>query len=498
MKRFGYLRLAAQPACWVLFLSLALCISSTLHAQPAPNPDDFALEMRLDKAGYKPGDTIKATAGIVAKKAGIQGWSYGGKHDTALLDIEGVTIDGTDVPALFDGGFNTTRVVDSKGTNVGYIQAIILSFVNPVEVPISDYFKMCAATYKVKANACDGKSGDVKSKIEFAHKELAVQGSPPVDINLTIGGVALGPEQGLRTTGIDAVIQCGVTPPPGGLVLKFEQSDTDLVADKSSTYDIKVHLGNTAATGKTDAQGWSYGIQVDADELEALKGEPGVDSKALKGGKGPDFVNYNLTDQSADGTIKGITVGAVIELGEPGTAVLSVPAGSMKHIDTVQVRSKKEIAQGGASRKTTISFTDKLGGDRPLEVLIVVAGEGVVPDFTDKLELTLLPKAGPGDEPKFIRGDANNDARVDIADGIWIINTLFYGGAPTNCKPAADSNGDGKRDLSDAMFVFQHQLQPGATPSTLFPAPPAPYPNCGTAAGVTLADCPIGSSTCTQ
>lgn len=491
MKRNGFLQLAAVSASWLLGLA-------ALEAQD-PSAKDYDLEMRVDKTSYKAGDTVQATAGIVARKAGIQGWSYGAKHDTSLLDVTAVTIEGTDVPGLFSGGFNQTTLVESKGTKVGYIQAIILSFVTPVEVPVSDYFKMAAATYTVKAGACDGKSGDVTTKVEYAHKELGVPGSPPVDINLTVAGIALGPTEGLKITGANVVLKCEDTPPPpAGLALSFDDSDTDLVADQAQIYELKVLVSNNAETGKSDVQGWSYGIQLDDAELEAFKGEPGADSKALQGGKGPDFVNYVLNDSSENGQVKGVTVGAVIELDPPATAVLSLGAGATKHIDTIQLRSKKVIAEGGASRKTTLKFSDKLGGDRPLEVLLVIGGEGLVPDFSDTLELTLLPSGGGGDTPKFIRGDANNDARVDIADGIWIINTLFYGGKPTTCKPAADANDDNKTDLSDAMYVFQYQLQPGATSSKLFPAPPAPFPRCGSAVGVTLVDCPIGSSTCTQ
>ena len=130
---------------------------------------------------------------------------------------------------------------------------------------------------------------------------------------------------------------------------------------------------------------------------------------------------------------------------------------------------------------------------------MVVAGNGIVPDFADTLTLTLLPRTGGGDDPSFIRGDANDDRRVDIADGIWMVNFLFYGGTMTACLPAADANADGQRNVSDAMYIFNFQLQPGKTAgSQLFPAPPAPFPDCGTAAGVTLQDCPRGSTQCSQ
>jgi hypothetical protein len=215
----------------------------------------------------------------------------------------------------------------------------------------------------------------------------------------------------------------------------------------------------------------------------------------LKGGAGPDYKFYSLDEQDLGGTIRGITVGVVVDMNEPGTAVLAIPADAKKHIDTIKIRSKIEIPAGGQSKVTQLRFSDKLGGDRPVEVLIVKAGQGIVPTFTDVLDLTLLPMQA-GDKPSFIRGDANDDAKLDIADGIWIINHLFYGGQATACKAAADANGDKKEDLTDAMYIFQYQLQPGATSSTLFPAPPAPFPNCGQLDSVTFDDCPKGSTTC--
>jgi hypothetical protein len=233
---------------------------------------------------------------------------------------------------------------------------------------------------------------------------------------------------------------------------------------------------------------------MDLTQLEAISGEPGAASKALHGGVGPDFKSYNLDEKSADGKERGVTVGAVIDLDAPGTEVLDLGAGQSKHLDTIKLRSRTTIPEGGASKDVVLGFTDKLGGDRPLEVLIVVDGDGIVPDFADStLELTLTPSGAPGGQ-QFIRGDANDDTVVDIADGLWIINELFYDGPDTKCVAAADANDDDRVDVADSMYIFNHQLQPGRQSSNLFPAPPAPYPNCGTATSALA--CPAGSTSC--
>jgi hypothetical protein len=482
-------RLVFSPRLAWIACSLLLLGLGRISAQE-PNPNDWDFDIKTDKTEYNPGDALQATAGIVARKAGVQGWSFGVKHDTTLLTIESVTSDGTDVPSVFNNGFNQTAIVEKAGAKAGYIQAIVLSFLTPAEVPLSDFFRTALAKYKVSAGACTGKADDFKTKIEYT-EELGVPNSPPVDLNLTVGGKAVVPAKVLNA---EPTIKCKSIG-GGGLVLKFDPANSDLVADKSAVVSVNVQLENTQTSGGFDVQGWSYGIQLDANELEATAGEPGADSKALNGGQGPDFVSYNLNDQDAAGTVRGVSVGAVIETDAPGTAVLAVAPGATKHIDTIKVRSKQTIPAGGQSRTTQLKFTDKLGGDRPLEVLIVVAGQGVAPDFTGTKNLNLLP-SGQAPRPKFIRGDANNDARLDIADGIWIINNLFYAGPDTACKPAADSNNDGLRNIADAVYLFNYQLQPGATPSTIFPPPPAPFPNCGSVDGVTTAECPDGSTTC--
>ena len=72
----------------------------------------------------------------------------------------------------------------------------------------------------------------------------------------------------------------------------------------------------------------------------------------------------------------------------------------------------------------------------------------------------------------FVRADANNDDKVDIADPIYTINWLIRNGPTPACIAAADSNDDGKTDLSDALFTIAYRFMAG-------PVPAAPFPSCG-------------------
>jgi hypothetical protein len=185
---------------------MLICLSPAWILAQQPNPNDFSFSIRVDKQSYAPGDTVQATMGMTAKATGAQGWSYGVRHDPAVMELQTVNTDSTDVPSVFNGGFNTTTIITENGVKVGYIQAIVLSFISQAEVPITDFFSFCATTYTVKADACTGKNGDFESEIKYVHKEIGVPNSPPVDINLTVNGQALGPDEGLRTDPVQAKI----------------------------------------------------------------------------------------------------------------------------------------------------------------------------------------------------------------------------------------------------------------------------------------------------
>lgn len=73
----------------------------------------------------------------------------------------------------------------------------------------------------------------------------------------------------------------------------------------------------------------------------------------------------------------------------------------------------------------------------------------------------------------FIRGDANQDSRVDLSDSIFLNNYLFKGGSAPLCFDAGDVNDDGEIDLSDGIFLNNYLFLGSDLP------PPAPYPELG-------------------
>ncbi len=98
-------------------------------------------------------------------------------------------------------------------------------------------------------------------------------------------------------------------------------------------------------------------------------------------------------------------------------------------------------------------------------------------------EFTIVVRDGGGDTV-FLRGDVNNDGRVDLSDSIWALEWQFRGGPAPPCLAAGDANGDGGTDISDAIFILLFLFQGGR------PVPP-PYPECGLAPAGTDLPCPV-------
>ncbi len=136
-----------------------------------------------------------------------------------------------------------------------------------------------------------------------------------------------------------------------------------------------------------------------------------------------------------------------------------------------------------------------LDGDDDLEVIFAGGVEihvwdepnpGLLPPTTEWPMRGHDPSLGsfyhhgePLPQPKFIRGDANHDGRVNVADAMMIMMTLADASTATSCPESLDVNPDGQVDLADAIDLLTHVYLGG-------PAPDAPYPECNSMPGMQL------------
>ncbi len=71
---------------------------------------------------------------------------------------------------------------------------------------------------------------------------------------------------------------------------------------------------------------------------------------------------------------------------------------------------------------------------------------------------------GP-DRPAFVRGDANDDAEIDISDGVAVLEYLFTSVEPDpTCLKALDTNDSGAIDISDAISLLNFLFLGGGPP----------------------------------
>ena len=114
----------------------------------------------------------------------------------------------------------------------------------------------------------------------------------------------------------------------------------------------------------------------------------------------------------------------------------------------------------------------------------------------DNAQIDVLSKATPGapNEPagsaaapleaKFVRGDANEDRRVNVTDMNRVLQVLFRSHPGPSCEDRLDADDDGKINVGDALFIGNTLFLPG-------PSFPPPYPEEGTDPTADEVPCPL-------
>jgi hypothetical protein len=64
----------------------------------------------------------------------------------------------------------------------------------------------------------------------------------------------------------------------------------------------------------------------------------------------------------------------------------------------------------------------------------------------------------------FVRGDANGDGKIDISDAIYLVNYLFIDGPEPVPFEAGDADGDGEVNISDVIYLVNYLFLDGPPP----------------------------------
>jgi hypothetical protein len=78
-----------------------------------------------------------------------------------------------------------------------------------------------------------------------------------------------------------------------------------------------------------------------------------------------------------------------------------------------------------------------------------------------------LPHESPVAVLESMRGDANGDRAIDLADAIYILNYLYKSGPAPDPLDSGDANCDSHVDVGDVVYLLNYLFRDGPEPGCL-------------------------------
>jgi len=227
------------------------------------------------------------------------------------------------------------------------------------------------------------------------------------------------------------------------------------------------HLPTDVAMGRDPATG-EVGI--------LLEPTLGADNSALAANA--EAIQPSDPDQIKPGGVLTVTGKALdkakkLYLVDPAEthAVELSPGVEVEVVDSWDWRNARELTWQLNGEQLSVTLPGDLAEGPHL--LAVVSGESPTwhEGGTPWTRIEFRSTVGTVVPPKFIRGDSNDDGKLNIADVLAMLGYLF-GGENLNCVETANANDDDKINLADPIYVLGYLFGGG-------PAPAAPFPECG-------------------
>ncbi len=231
-----------------------------------------------------------------------------------------------------------------------------------------------------------------------------------------------------------------------------------------------VDLNNDGHLDIAHPDGFNNGIQVRLNDGSGGFGMPAV----FPGGdSNPHYSASSDFDQ--DGNIDLVLAGNTLS-SQPTTIVIYKGNGD----------GSFTIADTLTSGDCYALNTADLNGDGKTDLLVSNGNlDYVTPYFN---ETDIGGGGGGGIDNDFVRGDCNQDGKINIADAVEALSFLFMMGGTPLCVDACDVNNDSNFNIADAVSLLNYLFSGGS-------APAQPYPVCGPDSDVDVLDC-VSSPTC--
>jgi hypothetical protein len=458
-------------------LALLLALAVVPEAASALEPR-FVLEFATASSDELVGDSgstfgpLEVSAAIhpsgLTGDQGPQGWSIGVRHDP-LLEILQVTTDGTSAGTLVDleKGFLLMEIIDPARNNGqhGYVATAALPLDPPVYLPPSGASTVVSATYRGDHPSV---TAVTQTLLSFDFVDGLSGSGPPVVNTVFHEGKSYLPDftalkWKLKTLPVcNPDLSLSLDSPGAVLVGEEWRLQPDLPAGQELAIDVTAALSLSLA-GAMGPEGWSISVQHDPGFF-ALKSATTRNTDAERFAD-PDqrFLKTEIVDGEAGA---GFTSAVILSLAGP----LTLPPSGRFTIARASYQLAAPHDLPGALAPSSLRYQDGLRGDNP-PVQNIFTVEGKTEKACSRKGLVVAVNVVKGGRV-FWRGDANNDARINISDPVWLANQLFAIPAASPCPAASDSNGDGRLDTADMIYLLSYLFQAG-------PSMPAPFRRCG-------------------
>lgn len=422
------------------------CVDDVLGVQ-------FVSNNTAELANVNVNDEFQISTYLDCKSTPVQGFSYGVKHDTALLQITEATHRGTGVlhsiittPAG-EGGvdFKVTRIAQD---NLGFIQAVVVTqdADPPLAFPIENGIKVSLAKYKVIAAV-----PPAGTKIQYTN-DIQPPNSPKTATNLTINGKSKQPKN------VNNGVVKGATGPepctqpdyafyfgPAATATAFA-----IPAGQGGKQSVPVSLRN-----KGIALGFSLGIKKAgaALSLDDTLGSPAVELVVTKE-DGKEASGAALKGNTATGAADTGNISAIAK----GAALAGITG------DFFGTRILATGVEGGPG--ATVGYVaDASGNNRNIPAVTDTATTCGVNEI---LVVEISTEVQP---PRFSRGDGNGDGKINVTDGVILAQNIFANRLVVfDCKDMLDANDDGQTNTADPVFLLSYVFLKGPQPAAPFKA----------------------------
>ena len=457
-----------------------LCAASMVWAQATGA--DFDLKMTpaatVLKApvGAAASGTVACGVVLDSRVNGLQGWSFGLKLEPAAgvdMNISKVALAQAALKAACGKAFGYVNTSYFASTNLAVpagpvpgdgaaadgladcaavTQGVVVDMMQVCSLGVTTGLRIIDLTVEVSGTV--GAAASEAGRLAFTE----TVGSPPTAIVMVYGGASITPD-------VQAPAVFTFEPKTCAPAAQFtiDIGGGGAATDAEVTSRVTLNFDSDPADPNSGlVQGWSYGVCIrDTGTMDVVAATvKGTDSGTFKGGNGPDFNSINLYPG------EGVTHGVVIDM----MAAVTLPAQN----GWTDLAVTWKILMDAEGQSTYVVPCDLTLGSPPVANVMVIGG--------NSLAASLSPGIDPAEDccnpescnkaglfvyqagVKAVVGSANGDGRLDIADGIFILNYLFRGGRPLPCEKAGDVTGDCLLDASDAVYIIHYQFLDGPPP----------------------------------